>query len=117
MIEHLCGIVVFVNSASWKNVEATQKPHLRRSTSQEDLEAPVLIRPQQNDRGSVTRRRHKQEKLLSPNLPQQLLPFAVHLFILLNGHACLGIPSLEIRLVRRAIEAELAEKLLPLRAE
>ena len=97
-----------MDSASWKNVEAAQKPHLGRSTSQQDLEAAVLIRPQENDRGSITRSRHKQEKLLSPNLAQQFLPFAVFLFILLDGHARLGVPTLEIRLVHSTIEAELA---------
>src|SRR5262249_49594530 len=54
---------------------------------------------------------------LSPNISQQFLPFAAFLFILLDGHTPLGVPALEIRLVHGAIETELAQKLLPLRAK
>jgi hypothetical protein len=50
-----------VDSPSRKNVETAQKPHLRRPPSQKDLEAAVLIRPQKNDRGSITGINHKRK--------------------------------------------------------
>src|SRR5439155_2402279 len=54
---------------------------------------------------------------LSADLAQQLFPLAIFLLVLLHDHALLGVPALEVGLVDRAVQTELAEKLLPFRAE
>src|ERR1051325_1138314 len=55
--------------------------------------------------------------LFMSNLPKQLLPFLVFFLVLFDGQSRFGIPALEIRLVHRAVQAEFAKKLLPLRTE
>jgi hypothetical protein len=62
-------VIFLVDSTSRKNVKAAEKFHLRRPASQQDLEAALFIRPQENDRGSEANTSHEQERLLSRDIP------------------------------------------------